>query len=253
MRNREGVKMTKIKYLYHTIMRRIHRRKGNWQTSAFEYHHNKKKHYKSLLALIVVLLLFNQPVTADTKTEEQQTIETVQRLMKATVKIEPELLSSGTGFYIAPNVIVTNQHVIRKAPSNNVAITRNDGTRCTGTIGYREEKVDLAIITTDCKSDAYLTFSQSVDVGQTVITTGNPAPYDFVASKGIIGAIKYEWLQFDAKINLGSSGGVLANLRGEIVGVVTYKSNADDYTAFALDYRNVKRFVERSGIDGLDQ
>lgn len=208
------------------------------------------KHYKSLLGLLVVLLLFNQPVTADTKTEEQQTVESVTKLMKATVKIEPELLSSGTGFYIAPNVIVTNQHVIRKAINSNVSITRNDGTRCTGTIGYREEKVDLAIITTDCKSDTYLTFAQSVDLGQTVITTGNPAPYDFVASKGIIGGIKYEWIQFDAKINLGSSGGVLANLRGEIVGVVTYKSTADEYTAFALDFRNVKRFVERSGTLG---
>lgn len=199
---------------------------------------------------MVVLFLWNQPVTADFKSEEDKSIETAQKLLNATVKIHVDATSSGSGYYIAPNTILTAEHVIHRVPSSQVKFTKKDGTVCYGTIGYREEiTTDLAIITTDCTS-TYLTLATTAVEGQSIIAVGNPSGYDWTVSKGIIGALRrYDWIQFDAKVNYGSSGGVLANLSGEIVGVVVRKSGSDPYIGFAEPYSRIKQFLERGGID----
>jgi S1-C subfamily serine protease len=164
--------MRLIYYLYHTIMSRLHRREGSWQTTAFEYHHKKRKDYKGLLLIVVVLFLFNQPASADFQSEEQKSIEVSAKLLQSTVKIDPGQASHGTGFFIAPNVILTNEHVIRKAASSEVILAKKDGSLCKGEIGYREEYLDLAIITTNCTGTP-LTLALEALEGQTVIVAGS--------------------------------------------------------------------------------
>jgi S1-C subfamily serine protease len=202
---------------------------------------------KGLLLIAVVLFFFLQPSTqADFKSDEDKSIETAQKLLNATVKIQVDSLSSGSGFFIAPNTILTAEHVIHLVPSSEVKFTKKDGTVCYGTIGYREEiNTDLAVITTDCTS-TYLTLATTAIEGQSIIAVGNPSGYDFTVSKGIVGAIRKERIQFDAKVNYGSSGGVLANLSGEIVGIVVEKSKSDPYIGFAVPYYRIKQFIERS-------
>ncbi|MNR42007.1 serine endoprotease [compost metagenome] len=59
-------------------------------------------------------------------------------------------------------------------------------------------------------------------------------------------ALRWDLIQFDAKVTFGSSGGVLANLNGEVIGVVTKQAKGSDYLGFAIRATDVKRFIERS-------
>lgn len=236
-----------LAYLYHRLIRRFNRRKGNWQSRRFEYHHNKIKHYKGLLALIaVVLFLCNGTVTADTQTDEEKAITSAQKLIKASVMIEPELFATGSGFYITPNTIITNEHVVHDLPTNTVEISNKAGQTCTGTVGYREEKLDLAIIHSSCTSDTVLTLSTDVAEGQTALAFGNPREFPFTLSKGIVSSLRWDMIQFDAKVTFGSSGGVLANLNGEVIGVVAKGAKDMDYIGFAIPATQVRKFIERS-------
>jgi S1-C subfamily serine protease len=79
---------------------------------------------------------------------------------------------------------------------------------------------------------------------------GNPSNFDFTVSKGIIGAIRSERLQYDARVDFGSSGGVMANLSGDVVGVVVEKAKYDAYIAYAVPYNRIKQFIERADLDG---
>jgi serine protease Do len=202
-----------------------------------------------LAFVMLMLFLCSQSITsADFQSDEQQSINTAQKLLKATVKIQTDQLAAGSGYYIAPNIVITAEHIIHKAASSQVKIIRKNGDECVGSIGYREEGVtDLAIITTSCTS-AYLTLATSAVEGQSVIAVGNPSGYDFTVSKGIVGAIRKDWIQFDAKVNYGSSGGILANISGEVLGLVAQKSLNDPYIGFAIPYSEVKQFIDRSDI-----
>lgn len=212
-----------------------------------EHHTSKMKHYKGLLALVaVVLFLCNGTVTADTQTDEEKAISAAQKLIKASVMIEPELFTTGSGFYISPDTIITNEHVVHNLPTNTVKISNKAGQTCTGTVGYREEKLDLAIIHSSCTSDTVLTLSEDVAEGQTVLAFGNPREFPFTLSKGIVSSLRWDMIQFDAKVTFGSSGGVLANLNGEVIGVVAKGAKDTDYIGFAIKAADVKRFVERS-------
>lgn len=208
------------------------------------------KHIKSprglFLLFLVVIFLCNGTVTADTQTDEEKVVSTAQKLIKASVMIEPELFTTGSGFYITPNEIITNEHVVHNLPTNTVSISNKSGQSCTGTVGYREEKLDLAIIHSSCTNDTVLTLNTDVSDGQTVLAFGNPSTFPFTLSKGIVSSLRWDMIQFDAKVTFGSSGGVLANLNGEVIGVVAKGAKDNDYVGFAIKAADVKKFMKRS-------
>lgn len=202
------------------------------------------KHYAGLL--LVVLLLCNSTATAGTQTDEEKAITSAQELIKASVMINSELFTTASGFYISHDSIITNEHVIHNIPTTTVKISNKAGQVCTGTVGYREEKIDLAIIHASCASDHVLTFRENVAEGQTVLAFGNPSDFPFTLSKGIVSSLRWDMIQFDAKVTFGSSGGVLSNLDGEVVGVVAKGAKDSDYIGFAIPANEVKKFIERS-------
>lgn len=202
------------------------------------------KHYAGLL--LVVLFLCNGTVTADTQTVEDKAISSAQKLIKASVSVETGIVSGGSGFYIAPDTVITNWHVVDDHPTDTVMLRRKSGESCTGTIGYREEKLDLAIIHSSCTNDNVLTLNTDVAEGQTVFAFGSPQIFPFTLSKGIVSSLRWDMIQFDAKVTFGSSGGVLANLNGEVIGVVSRGAKDSDYMGFAIKASDVKKFYERS-------
>jgi serine protease Do len=139
--------------------------------------------------------------------------------------------SLGSGFIIDPSgLVVTNNHVIADADEVNVIL--NDGTTMRATIVGRDTKTDLALL--KVKPDKPLKAvkfgdSDKLRLGEWVIAIGNPFSLGGTVTAGIVSARNRDinsgpydnYIQTDAAINRGNSGGPLFNLNGEVIGVNT--------------------------------
>jgi serine protease Do len=135
----------------------------------------------------------------------------------------------GSGFFITPDgYAVTNNHVVDHAQS--VQVTTDDGKKYTAKVIGTDPKTDLALIKVDGKSDfAYVNFEGSAPrVGDWVVAVGNPFGLGGTVTAGIIsaqgrdiGSGAYDYLQIDAPINKGNSGGPTFDMNGNVVGVNT--------------------------------
>jgi len=137
----------------------------------------------------------------------------------------------GSGFIIdASGIIVTNAHVAGGA--DKVEVTTQDGSKYPATVKGIDEKTDLAVLKIDAgKPLPYLQFGDSskVRVGDKVVAIGNPFGLGGTVTAGIVSATNREigngpyedFLQVDAPINRGNSGGPTFDLHGDVVGVNT--------------------------------
>jgi serine protease Do len=149
--------------------------------------------------------------------------------------------ASGSGVVVDPEgYIVTNAHVVRGAQQLRVALTipakgqsiltarsRMVGARIVGI----DVETDLAVVKVEEKNLAALAFGDSDELraGQIVMAFGSPLGLHNSASMGVIGAVARQlepespmiYLQTDAAINPGSSGGPLVDLRGRVIGINT--------------------------------
>ncbi len=138
--------------------------------------------------------------------------------------------STGTGFVIDPQgLIVTNAHVIEGA--TEVTVTFSNGRKLAANILSRAI-VDIALLQVQPESPlpvAKWGDSGTVRQGQPVIVIGSPLGYTFSVTAGIVSALERDistsavddYIQTDAPINQGNSGGPLFNLAGEVIGVNT--------------------------------
>ena len=139
--------------------------------------------------------------------------------------------SLGSGFIVDPSgLVVTNNHVIEGA--DEVTVTLQDNTSLKATIVGRDERVDVALL--KVKSDKPLPAvsfgdSDKERVGDWVLAIGNPFGLGGSVTAGIVSArgrdIRQgpydDFLQTDAAINRGNSGGPLFNMNGEVIGINT--------------------------------
>jgi len=139
--------------------------------------------------------------------------------------------SLGSGFVIDPaGLVVTNNHVISEA--DEVTVIFNDGARLKAEVVGRDTKVDLALLRV--KPDKPLKAvkfgdSEKLRLGEWVIAIGNPFSLGGTVTAGIISARNRDinsgpydnYIQTDASINRGNSGGPLFNLDGDVIGVNT--------------------------------
>jgi len=140
-------------------------------------------------------------------------------------------IALGSGFVIDPSgYVVTNSHVIGDAAK--VEVTLQDNNKYTAKIVGRDPKTDIAVL--KIKSDKplpYVTFgdSSAAQVGDWVMAVGNPFGLGGTVTTGIISARGRDihsgpfddFLQIDAPINRGNSGGPTFNLEGEVIGINT--------------------------------
>src|ERR1700685_4586032 len=137
--------------------------------------------------------------------------------------------SLGTGFIIDPSgLIVTNNHVIEDA--EHITATLNDGTVLQAKLIGRDEKTDLALLKVTTKKQlAVARFGDSdrARIGDWVIAIGNPFGLGSTVTAGIVSARNRdinagpydEFIQTDAPINRGNSGGPLFDMDGDVIGV----------------------------------
>ncbi|HET7715853.1 MAG TPA: DegQ family serine endoprotease [Bauldia sp.] len=139
--------------------------------------------------------------------------------------------SLGSGFVIdASGIIVTNNHVIEGA--DEITANFNDGTKLTATLVGTDEKTDIAVLKVEpTKPLKALPFGDSevLRVGDWVMAIGNPFGLGGTVTVGIVSARNRDinsgpydnFIQTDASINRGNSGGPLFNMEGEVIGINT--------------------------------
>ena len=143
---------------------------------------------------------------------------------------EQKMVGLGSGFIIrSDGFIVTNNHVISGA--ENIQITLSNGTKLSAEIYATDKATDIALLKVKGGNLPSLKFGDSskIRVGDWVITIGNPFGLGGTVSSGIVSALGRDinigpyndFIQTDASINKGNSGGPMINTKGEVIGINT--------------------------------
>jgi S1-C subfamily serine protease len=164
--------------------------------------------------------------------------------------------STGTGFFVdAQGRVVTNYHVVKQSDYQQILLPGS------------KQPVDARILSQDKEGDlvllqAYVTppvpvapmipVSTELKMGDTVYALGSPAGPELAVSlsRGIVSTDRprtfgdQTFIQHDAAVNPGNSGGPLLNGRGEVVGMNTAKIKGTEGISFAIPIEDVRRFVE---------
>jgi Do/DeqQ family serine protease len=165
-------------------------------------------------------------------------------------------LGTGSGVIISPDgYIVTNNHVIARATEINV--TMNNNRTYQAEVVGTDPSSDIALIKIDADEKLpYLAFgdSDNVKVGEWVLAVGNPFNLTSTVTAGIVsakaralGSNNQTFIQTDAAVNPGNSGGALVNTNGDLIGINTaITSSTGSYVgySFAVPSNNARKVVE---------
>jgi serine protease Do len=171
-------------------------------------------------------------------------------------------LAQGSGFFISPDgFAVTNNHVVEDA--EDITITMEDGEKYPAELVGSDPRTDLALIKVkeNGKTFPYVEFSnKDPRVGDWVLAVGNPFGLGGTVTAGIIsahnrdiGSGPYDYLQIDAAVNRGNSGGPSFDLDGRVIGVNTAifsPSGGNVGIAFAVPAGLVKEVVTQLKATG---
>ncbi|WP_412985464.1 trypsin-like peptidase domain-containing protein [Pontimicrobium sp. IMCC45349] len=166
-------------------------------------------------------------------------------------------VGTGSGVIISPDgYIITNNHVIEGAQS--IAITMNDNKTFEAQLVGTDPTTDIALLKIDANNDLpYTTFgdSDSAKIGEWVLAVGNPFNLTSTVTAGIISAKARDlsgkntqsFIQTDAAVNPGNSGGALVNTNGDLIGINTaISSQTGSYIgySFAVPSNIARKVVE---------
>ena len=139
----------------------------------------------------------------------------------------PERRGSGSGFIIgADGRILTNAHVVKDA--DEIVVTLSDNREFKAKVLGLDERTDVALIEIEAKGlpTVHLGDSDKIEVGEWVLAIGAPFGMSYTATQGIVSATERQlretyvpFIQTDAAVNPGNSGGPLFNAQGEVIGI----------------------------------
>ncbi|HMR42714.1 MAG TPA: trypsin-like peptidase domain-containing protein [Saprospiraceae bacterium] len=149
--------------------------------------------------------------------------------------------STGTGFLLKDfDLVITNEHVVRD--NKEVIIDGSNFEKQLARVIYTDQKYDLAFIEAPELSDmpeVHLDTARKITEGDPVIAVGHPFGLKYTATQGIVSNTAHiqneiNYIQHDAALNPGNSGGPLINNRGEVVGINTFIIREGDNIGFSL-------------------
>ena len=152
--------------------------------------------------------------------------------------------STGTGFLLREaGVIVTNNHVVQG--NREVVVDGSKLPRQMAKVVFSDPRHDLAFIAVPPCPEApaaALVSNKTVSVGDMVVAIGHPFGLKFTATQGIVSGTEHlqgdlSYIQHDAALNPGNSGGPLVNQQGEVIGVNTFIVNGGEGLGFSLPVR----------------
>ncbi|XP_028391294.1 serine protease HTRA2, mitochondrial-like isoform X2 [Dendronephthya gigantea] len=168
--------------------------------------------------------------------------------------------SSGSGFLVSEEgLVLTNAHVVQNM--KNVTVTLADGSSLVGDIVSLDPATDLAVVQLrNPKQRKFETIklgdSSVIRPGEFVVAMGSPLRLSNTVTSGIVSTVHraagdlshrlphVEYIQTDAAINVGNSGGPLVNLDGEVIGINSMTVKDAVGISFAIPVNIVKEFLE---------
>ena len=170
-----------------------------------------------------------------------------------------ERRTSGSGFIIREDgYLVTNAHVVSDA--EQIQVKLSDGRRFPGRLIGQDDRVDLALVKVEAKGlpVAALGDSNRLRVGEFVLALGHPFGLEQTVSFGIVSrkgaplqvaAPGFDFIQTDAAVNPGNSGGPLVNMAGEVVGINSMAAR-NGTIGFAIPVNLVKSLLPQLAEKG---
>lgn len=163
---------------------------------------------------------------------------------------------SGSGFIVSSDgYIVTNWHVIEDADEGSISVKLLDEKTLPATVHANADKRDLAVLKVDSSSLPVVQFAASDELasGQKVAAIGAPLGFEHSVTSGVVSSTsrkidEQEFIQIDAAINKGSSGGPVINEDGQVVGVAVIGFTDADNVALAIPSTDVMRFLREKDV-----
>ena len=177
--------------------------------------------------------------------------ETIKKTLPSIVSVITNH-GQASGVFVSAKEVITNYHVVSVA--SNITILTNSGKSYLASIKFYNETSDLALLEVQASESFQslkLTSLSDVELGSHVIAIGNPYGLGFSVTEGIISGLNRIgpngltiYIQTDVPVNPGNSGGPLINIKGEIVGITTFKISNSEGLGFAIGADYVKDFLQ---------
>jgi S1-C subfamily serine protease len=172
----------------------------------------------------------------------------VSSVVPAVVTIEQGRVV-GTGFFVAPGVVLTNRHVVDGA--SLVRVKLSGGRSSSASVMSLASDADLALVRVENPPSPQPTLSlgdaRNAQVGQDVLVIGSALGLQGTVTRGIVSALRtvngVRLVQTDAAINPGNSGGPLVLSNGQVVGITTMKVRAAEALGFAIGIEHAKTLI----------
>ncbi len=203
--------------------------------------------YKVVVVLILCLLFISFSVNAiNFKAEE----------VYNSVVVIHTASGAGSGFVIEENVILTNAHVV--GDYSNVNVELYDKTKLNGVVIKVDENIDLALVQVNKDLTPLALNSHTPEIGQDVYVIGAPKDMSYTMTKGIVSALDRslggnKYIQIDASVNSGNSGGPLLDEEGKVLGVITLKHSDAEGIGFAVRAEDVDKFLNDIPIQEMPE
>jgi S1-C subfamily serine protease len=191
----------------------------------------------AVLVLREARSLITEPRPRAPRAAALDTVTLMARARRSTVALHcPN--SVGAGFFVAPDMVLTNAHVLCR--DGTIEVRTLDGHVLKGFTEHSDTDLDLGVVRVPNAGAEPLPLGDAgtVQIGQAVVMVGTPVGLQFTANEGkvsnITNMLGLAYLQVDARVNPGNSGGPLLDAEGKVVGIVSMKHAQAEGIGWAL-------------------